>query len=135
MTQIVPRSHTGEFDSVTGDPALPEWSAANLSEAFPGPMTPFSLGLAQRILFSGANMLDHLFPMDRGLITMVSSKQVGTIGHRLYNNMTVMKELATAIPGQTPESFEHQMNGTPLPDGYRPPPLARADLVAGVRAR
>lgn len=133
-TQIVPTDHTGEFDSITGDPALSEWSAANLSEAFPGPMTPFSLGLAQRIMFSGANMLDHLFPMDRELITMVSTKQVGTIGHRLYNNMTVMKQLANAIPGQTPESFEHQMNGTPLPDGYRPPPMARADLVAGVRA-
>ena len=67
-------------------------------------------------------MLDHLFPLDPELTRMVSTKQVGTIGHRLYNNMTVMKELAKAIPGQTPESFEHQMNGTPLPDGYRPPP-------------
>lgn len=133
-TRIVPPEYTGEFDSGTGDPALPEWSAANLSEAFPGPMSPFSLGLANRILFSGANMLDHLFPLDRELIAMVSSKQVGTIGHRLYNNMTVMKKLAHAIPGQTPESFEHQMNGVPLPDGYRPPRLGRADLVAGVRA-
>ncbi len=133
-TRILPPEYTGEFDSVTGDPELPEWSAANLSEAFPGPMTPFSLGLANRILFSGANMLDHLFPLDPELRAMVNSKQVGTIGHRLYNNMTVMKRLADAIPGQTPESFEHQMNGTPLPDGYRPPPLSRADLVAGARA-
>ena len=133
-TRIVPPEYTGEFDSVTSDPALTEWSAANLSEAFPGPMTPFSLGLAHRIMFSGANMLDHLFPMDRALITTVSSKQVGTIGHRLYNNMTVMKQLANVIPGQTPESFEHQMNGTPLPEGYRPPTLVGADLVAGVRA-
>lgn len=134
ITQIVPPEYTGEFDSGTGDPVLPEWSAANLSEAFPGPMTPFSLGLANRIMFSGANMLDHLFPLDRDLIEMVSTKQVGTIGHRLYNNMTVMKDLANAIPGQTPESFEHQMNGTPLPDGYRAAPLTRADVVAGIRA-
>ncbi|MGV0714460.1 NAD-dependent epimerase/dehydratase family protein [Mycolicibacterium sp. XJ662] len=133
-TRIVPPEYTGEFDSVTGDPALPEWSAANLSEAFPGPMTPFSLGLANRIMFSGANMLDYLFPLDRELIATVSTKQVGTIGHRIYNNMTVMKKLAMAIPGQTPEGFEHQMNGTPLPEGYRPPPLSRADLVAGARA-
>ncbi len=132
--RIVPEEYTGEFDSVTGDPALPEWSAANLSEAFPGPMTPFSLGLAQRIMFSGANMLDYLFPLNRDLIRIVSTKQVGTIGHRLYNNMTVMKELATAIPAQTPESFELQMNGTPLPDGYRPPPLSLADVVSGAKA-
>ncbi|MGV0577839.1 NAD-dependent epimerase/dehydratase family protein [Mycolicibacterium elephantis] len=133
-TRIVPPEYTGEFDSVTGDPELPEWSAANLSEAFPGPMTPFSLGLANRILFSGANMLNRLFPLDRELSAMVNSKQVGTIGHRLYNNMTVMKRLADAIPGQTAESFEHQMNGTPLPDGYRPPPLSRTDLAAGIKA-
>ncbi len=132
--RIVPPEYTGEFDSVTGDPALPEWSAANLSEAFPGPMTPFSLGLANRILFSGANLLDHLFPLDPELIRMVSAKQVGTIGHRIYNNMTVMKELANAIPGQTPESFEHQMNGTPLPDGYRAPRMSIADAAAGARA-
>ncbi len=132
--RIVPPEYTGEFDSVTGDPALPEWSAANLSEAFPGPMTPFSLGLATRILFSGANLLDHLFPLDPELVRMVSAKQVGTIGHRLYNNMTVMKELAKAIPGQTPESFEHQMNGIPLPDGYRSPRMSAADALAGARA-
>jgi nucleoside-diphosphate-sugar epimerase/phosphohistidine swiveling domain-containing protein len=132
--RIVPPEYTGEFDNVTGDPALPEWSAANLSEAFPGPMTPFSLGLANRILFSGANLLDYLFPLDPGLMRMVSTKQVGTIGHRLYNNMTVMKELAKAIPGQTPESFEHQMNGVPLPEGYRSPRLSAADALAGARA-
>ena len=132
--RIVPPEYTGEFDNVTGDPALPEWSAANLSEAFPGPMTPFSLGLATRILFSGANLLDHLFPLAPELIRMVSTKQVGTIGHRLYNNMTVMKELANAIPGQTPESFEHQMNGTPLPLGYRAPRMSAADAVAAARA-
>ncbi|MCX2930631.1 NAD-dependent epimerase/dehydratase family protein [Mycobacterium sp. CVI_P3] len=133
-TQIMPPEYTGEFDSRTGDPDLPEWSAANLSEAFPGPMTPLSLGLANKIMFSGANMLDHLFPMDRDLITTVSTKQVGTIGHRLYNNMTVMKMLADVIPGQTPESFELQMNGTPLPEGYRAPRLTGADAVAGIRA-
>ena len=132
--QIVPLEYTGEFDNVTGDPALPEWSAANLSEAFPGPMTPFSLSLATRIMFSAANVLDHLFPLDPELMMMVSTKQVGTIGHRLYNNMTVMKELAKAIPGQTPESFEHQMNGVPLPEGYRPPRMSAADALAGARA-
>jgi nucleoside-diphosphate-sugar epimerase/phosphohistidine swiveling domain-containing protein len=132
--RIVPPEYTGEFDNVTGDPALPEWSAANLSEAFPGPMTPFSLGLAARIMFSGANLLDHLFPLDRELVRMVSTKQVGTIGHRLYNNMTVMKELAKAIPGQTPESFEHQMNGTPLPAGYRAPRMTAAEALTLIRA-
>jgi phosphohistidine swiveling domain-containing protein len=72
--------------------------------------------------------------MDPELSSKVSCKQVGTIGHRLYNNMTVMKQLASAIPGQTPEGFEHQMNGTPLPEGYRPPRMARADLIAALKS-
>ncbi|OBK96473.1 hypothetical protein A5645_08505 [Mycobacterium asiaticum] len=131
--QIVPPEYTGEFDNVTGDPALPEWTAANLAEAFPGPMTPFSLGLANRIMLSGANQFELIFPLKPELAWTVSTKKVGTIGHRLYNNLTVMKELAKAIPGQTPESIEHEVNGTALPDGYRSPPITIADAFMGAR--
>ncbi|SBS79129.1 conserved hypothetical protein [uncultured Mycobacterium sp.] len=125
--QIVPPEYTGEFDNGTADPAFPEWTAANLSEAFPGPMTPFSIGLAMRIMFSGANMVNQLFSLDADLADQVNTKQVASIGHRLYNNMSIMKRLAEAIPGQTAESFEQQMNGTPLPEGYRPPKMTRAE--------
>ena len=128
--QIVPAEYTGEFDNGTADPDFPEWTAANLSEAFPGPMTPFSIGLAMRIMFSGANMVNQLFSLDGDLADQVNTKQVASIGHRLYNNMTIMKRLAEAIPGQTAESFEQQMNGTPLPDGYRPPKMTMADARA-----
>ncbi|MCB0936628.1 MAG: NAD-dependent epimerase/dehydratase family protein [Mycobacterium sp.] len=132
--QVVPTEYTGEFDNATADPAIPEWTAANLSEAFPGPMTPFSIGLATRIMFSGANMVNQLFSLDPDLAYLVSAKQVAVIGHRLYNNMTIMKRLANAIPGQTAESFEQQMNGTPLPDGYRAPKMTAAELVTAVKA-
>ncbi len=132
--QIVPPEYTGEFDNATADPAIPEWTAANLSEAFPGPMTPFSIGLAIRIMFSGANMVNQLFSLDEDLAYLVSAKQVASIGHRLYNNMTIMKRLANAIPGQTAESFEQQMNGTPPPEGYRPPRLTAGELLTAVKA-
>jgi nucleoside-diphosphate-sugar epimerase/phosphohistidine swiveling domain-containing protein len=132
--QIVPPEYTGEFDNATADPAIPEWTAANLSEAFPGPMTPFSIGLAIRTMYSGANMVNQLFPLDADLAYLVSAKQLASIGHRLYNNMTIMKRLANAIPGQTAESFEQQMNGTPLPEGYRPPKATAAELVTAAKA-
>jgi nucleoside-diphosphate-sugar epimerase/phosphohistidine swiveling domain-containing protein len=131
---IVPAEYTGEFDSVTVDPKLPEWTAANLSEAFPGPMTPLSLGISMRIMFSAANLVTKLFPLDDVLAAQVSTKQVASIGHRLYNNMSVMFELSKKIPGQTPESFNNQMNGTPLPPGYRPPRLTAAETLTALRA-
>lgn len=132
--RLVPAEYTGEFDNVTSDPRFGEWTAANLSEAFPGPMTPFSLGLAMRIMFSAANLVTKLFPLDQELARTVSSKQVASIGHRLYNNMTVMTELAKNIPGQTPESFNKEMNGTPLPEGYRPPKMSAAEALTAARA-
>ncbi|WP_197520528.1 NAD-dependent epimerase/dehydratase family protein [Mycobacterium sp. E2479] len=132
--RIVPPEYTGEFDNVTGDPAFPEWSAANVAEAFPGPMTPFSLGLATRVMFSAASLFEQLFPLEPDLATLVNTKKVGSIGHRIYNNVTVMKELAKAIPGQTPESFDHHINGTPLPEGYRGVAMSAAEALTGVRA-
>lgn len=132
--QIVPPEYTGEFDNGTADPAIPEWTAANLSEAFPGPMTPFSIGLAIRIISSGQNMVNQLFRLDEDLANLMNTKVVASIGHRPYLNMTVMRKLAEAIPGQTPESFEQQMNGTPLPGGYRPPTLTASDAFTAAQA-
>jgi nucleoside-diphosphate-sugar epimerase/phosphohistidine swiveling domain-containing protein len=132
--QILPAAYTGEFDNGTADPAYPEWTAANLSEAFPGPMTPFSLGLATRIISSGQNMVNQLFPLDERLAALVNTKVVGVVGHRLYLNMTIMRELAEALPAQTPESFEQQMTGAPLPDGYRAPKMTGAEIRTALQA-
>lgn len=132
--QIAPAEYTGEFDNGSADPAYPEWTAANLSEAFPGPMTPFSIELAARIISSGQNMVNQLFSLDAELAELVNTKMVGVIGHRPYLNMTIMRKLAVALPGQTPEGFERQMTGAPLPDGYRAPRMSVADARAALRA-
>ncbi|MFE9322580.1 NAD-dependent epimerase/dehydratase family protein [Nocardia sp. NPDC052278] len=126
---IIPRELAGEFDTVDSDPDFPEWTAANLSEAFPGPMTPLSLGVAHRVMFSSANMVTRLVPVDERVAELVSTKQVGVIGHRLYNNVSIMHELVTSIPGQTREAFDNQMHGTPLPEGYTPPKLGRRGVA------
>jgi nucleoside-diphosphate-sugar epimerase/phosphohistidine swiveling domain-containing protein len=132
--RIMPAQYTGEFDNVTGDPELPEWSAANLSEAFPGPMTPLSLGFALRILCSAGNLVSKLFPLDEALADKLNTKLVASIGHRLHQNLTLMRELSGAIPGQTPETFNNQMFGTPLPQGYQAPKLTPADAWTAARA-
>lgn len=131
---IAPAEFTGEFDNGTADPAYPEWTAANLSEAFPGPMTPFSIGLAARIIASGQNMVNQLFPLEQGLAELMNTKVVGLVGHRFYQNMTIMRKLAQALPGQTPESFEQQMTGTPLPEGYQPSKLSAGGVLVALQA-
>lgn len=132
--EIMPAEYTGEFDNGTADPDYPEWTAANVSEAFPGPMTAFSLGLAIRIMASGQNMVNQIFPLDADLAALVDTKIIASIGHRVHLNMTVMRRLADALPGQTPESFEQQMNGKPLPAGYRPPKMTASEAVTALRA-
>ncbi len=132
--EIMPPECTGEFDNVTADPAYPEWTAANVSEAFPGPMSPFSLGLAIKIMASGQNMVNQLFSLDPELANLVDTKIIASIGHRVYLNMTVMRKLAQALPGQTPESFEQQMSGKPLPADYRPPKMTKAEALTALRA-
>ncbi|WP_433598229.1 NAD-dependent epimerase/dehydratase family protein [Nocardia sp. CA-135953] len=126
---IIGDNSGGEFDTATADPDYPEWTAANLSEAFPGPMTPLSLGIALRIMFSAANMVTRLVPVEEHTAERVSTKQVGAIGHRLYNNVSIMHELVTSIPGQTQDAFDNQMHGTPFPEDYKPPKLGARELA------
>ncbi len=85
----------------TADPAYREWTCANLAEAFPGPMTPLSLHLARESLANSADRVVDLVGVSGALAVSVRSKLVGVLGHRLYQNISVLQQLVGAIPGQT----------------------------------
>ncbi|MEO7007166.1 MAG: hypothetical protein ABI065_09045, partial [Terrimesophilobacter sp.] len=55
--QVLPSEVHGEFDTAMADPDYPEWTCANLAEAFPGPMTPLSLELIKQALLTGADQV------------------------------------------------------------------------------
>lgn len=128
--EVIPPDLAGEFDDVACDPDYPEWTCANLAEAFPGPMSPLSLALARETLLSSADTVTHLLGLPEPIRDNVRRRQIATFGHRLYQNTSVLAEMVTAIPGQTPEAFDHQINGAPYPDGYAPPRPKPSDLLA-----
>ncbi|MDQ2638298.1 MAG: NAD-dependent epimerase/dehydratase family protein, partial [Actinomycetota bacterium] len=124
--QVVSGEASGEFDTPRADPSYPEWTCANLEEAFPGPMTPLSLELTRDALFTGADQVALLLPLDEQIRDNVRRRQLAIFGHRFYQNVSVLREMASATPGQTPEDFEHQINGRPYPPDYvRPRPTIR----------
>ncbi|MDA4108777.1 NAD-dependent epimerase/dehydratase family protein [Mycolicibacterium holsaticum] len=124
--QVLSGAASGEFDTPRADPTYPEWTCANLEEAFPGPMTPLSLELTRDALFTGADQVALLLPLDERIRDNVRRRQLAIFGHRFYQNVSVLREMASGTPGQTPEDFEHQINGRPYPpDFVRPRPALR----------
>ncbi len=116
----------GEFDTQHPDPDYPEWTCSNLAEAFPGPMTPLSLQMASDTILMSAEVVARLLPLEERVKGLVRHKQIGIFGHQLYQNSSVMREMVTSVPGQTPEDFDHQINGRDYPEGWvRPRPTAK----------
>lgn len=119
----------GEFDTPNPDPDFPEWTCSNLAEAFPGPMTPLSLQLASDTILMSAEVVARMLPLPERVKDLVRHKQVGIFGHQLYQNTSVMREMVVSVPGQTPEDFDHQINGRDYPEGWERPRTTPGDLL------
>lgn len=130
---VISEEVAGELDTPRADPKYPEWTCANLSEAFPGPMTPLSLELIGEALLTGADQVARVLPLDDHVRDNVRRRQIGIFGHTFYQNTSVLKEMATGIPGQTAEDFEHQINGKPYPADYVRPRPTRQDVWGYLR--
>jgi nucleoside-diphosphate-sugar epimerase/phosphohistidine swiveling domain-containing protein len=114
LPHLVDPAPAGQRGSLDGyvDPAWPVWSSANVSEAFPGPMTPLSLSLALDCLgCAGASFVDLL-----GLTGDVALAQerypIASFGSRLYTNVSVVRAMAAHMPGADPDDVEEQFLGT-----------------------
>lgn len=119
----------GEFDTLQADPRYPSWTAANLAEAFPGPLTPLSLELARENLSTAAESIARMLPIPTHIADDISGKHLGVFGHRLYVNLSALETMILAVPGQTAEDFSYQTMGQPYPENFgRPKPTAR-DLL------
>jgi nucleoside-diphosphate-sugar epimerase/phosphohistidine swiveling domain-containing protein len=123
----------GEFDTVRVDPRYPTWTAANLAEAFPGPMTPLSLELGLEGLSTSAELIARILPVPEQLREGIRGRHLGTFGHRLYTNISVVEAMVLTVPGQTPEDFRYQTMGIPYPDDFRRPRPTPRDLMGFAR--
>lgn len=128
----------GEFDSKVRD----KWgvyTAANTSEAYPGPMTPLSLELGLDSLGAGATAAADAFNFKGELRDALSHDAVGSFGHGLYANLSVVYALGSAMPGAGVSAWEDLLFGDR--DGAEPPnvekvgPLGMARILPGLAGK
>jgi phosphohistidine swiveling domain-containing protein len=121
----------GELDTLI-DPRFSVFTASNLSEAFPGPMTPLSLDLAMHAMRASSQSSVQLFGLSEPLATELL-RSVAVFGHRVYGGVSVLRELAAVMPGWTPEDIDQQYLGIPIPaERSRKRPSAR-DIASASR--
>ncbi len=111
LVDPAPEGLGGEFDSLI-DPRYPVYSASNLSEAFPGPMSPLSLDISLAALRGSGASTAELLMLDSAQQTEMSSRPVISAGHRLYVNVSVLREMASAMPGWSADDIDRQYLGS-----------------------
>jgi nucleoside-diphosphate-sugar epimerase/phosphohistidine swiveling domain-containing protein len=100
----------GEFDT-TVDPSWSLFTAANTSEAFPGPMTPLSLELALDSLRAGGVQAATVLNLDAQLRHALTRDPVGAFGHGVYANMSVVYAMGAAMPGGGVSAWDEMLFG------------------------
>ncbi|MBW3664043.1 MAG: NAD-dependent epimerase/dehydratase family protein [Actinobacteria bacterium] len=88
----------GEFDSLI-DPRLDAFTAANLSEAFAGPLTPLTLEYAASAMRKGGEVMAHLISAREPLATQLTTRPASVFGHGLYGNLSIIHAMVQAMPG------------------------------------
>ncbi len=129
LVPAAPPGLAGEFDDLI-DPRYPTYTATNLSEAFPGPMTPLSLTISIAALRAGTQPLIDFLGMQGEVGHESRVRMVAVFGHRIFLNVSAARESAKGMPGNTPEDVDKQYLGIPLPEGPRPRPTAAEGLQA-----
>jgi nucleoside-diphosphate-sugar epimerase/phosphohistidine swiveling domain-containing protein len=100
----------GEFDHQV-DTRFPSYTAANTSEAFPGPLTPMSLEVGLRGMRAAAEMTGHVMGIHEPLRSHLWHRSTGLFGHAVYANLSVIHEMAQQMPGYDPEAWNDLMFG------------------------
>lgn len=100
----------GEFDTSV-HPDWPVFTAANSSEAFPGPMTPLSLELSMECLRAAGVQSANVLRVDGDIRRVLVEEQTGAFGHGVYANLTVLFAVTAALPGSDRSSWGSMLFG------------------------
>ena len=106
-----PEGVAGEFDTSV-HPNWQVFTAANTSEAFPGPMTPLSVELAIDALRAAGAQAADVLRIDGELKRALSQEQVGAFGHGVYANLSVVYAMGTVMPGGGVSAWQDMLFGT-----------------------
>ncbi len=126
-----PPGVAGELDTRI-DPRFPLYTASNLSEAFPGPMTPLSLDLTMHAMRGSSRVSATLYGLEEPLATELL-RSVAVFGHRVYGGVSILRELAEVMPGWSPEEIDHQYLGIPLPEERTRTRVSTGAVMRGLR--
>lgn len=120
LVHAAPEEARGSLDTPI-DPDYGTWTATNLSEAFPGPLTPLSLTLAIDTLRAGTDSISHLLGLEGPVAHEAAVRMVGSFGHHLYVNVDVARESVRDVPGMSQADVDAQYLGTTSDDRRRLP--------------
>jgi phosphohistidine swiveling domain-containing protein len=121
LAEAAPPGLAGEFDSKI-DSNFPEFFATNLSEAFPGPMTPLSLTVNLDAMHASSDGMCDFLDLPDDVRREMQGRGAAAFGHRMYAGVSIVRKMAEAMPGMTPEDIDHQFLGLPRQPGARPRP-------------
>jgi len=100
----------GEFDTSV-HPNWQVFTAANTSEAFPGPMTPLSLELAIDALRAAGAQAADVLRIGGELGRALRQEPVGAFGHGVYANLSIVYAMGTVMPGGAASSWQDMLFG------------------------
>lgn len=115
VVQMLPDGWAGEFDTPI-DPRFAEYTSTNMSEAFPGPMTPLTATICRNIMCAGAAGIARIFGFDGPVQDELIHRGPVLFGHRLYVNISATRAMAETVPGMTKGDIDRQYLGMDLPD-------------------
>jgi nucleoside-diphosphate-sugar epimerase/phosphohistidine swiveling domain-containing protein len=120
----------GELDSGI-DPRYPMYTATNLSEAFPGPMTPLSLTVSLDVMHASSDGMVAFLALKDPIARELRARGAASFGHRLYIGLSPVRKMAESMPGMSPEDIDEQYLGVPRPvNQSKSKPTARDALQA-----
>ncbi|OBH88437.1 NAD-dependent epimerase/dehydratase family protein [Mycobacterium sp. E2733] len=117
-----PEGVEGEFDDRV-DPRFPIFSAGNLGEALPGPLTPITLDVQLSGLRTANRVLSHVLALGGVVGEEWGNRAIAVFGHRAYVGVSVNMVAAAQLPGWDQDAVARNALvgrphvGDPLPFG------------------
>ncbi|BBX73429.1 NAD(P)H-binding protein [Mycobacterium shinjukuense] len=129
LISAAPDGLEGEFDDRI-DPRFPVFSAANLAEALPGPLTPMTLDVQVSGLRAACRVLGGVLALGDVVAQEWGSRAIAVFGHRPYVGVSANLVAASQLPGWDELAVTQRALGArpPITD---PLPFGRPQLASG----
>ena len=137
LHSAAPEGMEGEFDDRI-DPRFPVFSASNIGEALPGPLTPITLDVQLSGLHAANRVMGQVLALGGVVGDEWGRRAVAVFGHRPYVGVSVNIVAAAQLPGWDQHAVardalvDQPQIGDPLPLGE--PALARGALGSVAKA-